>query len=106
MGDTYVIPLNYDLHLEQNDVSKTIGVSALDDVDVDELCVLTVTAAHGAGITVYGDGSTVDIATSGTVPSNQTLTLYVIKLDFDVSDGIDTADVGCTGETASANFLQ
>jgi len=103
--DLYVVKNTYDLYLKQGAGAKTVaGVNVTADKTEDQLCKLTVKAPHNTQVKVLVDGSTTDVVTSGTVPSSKQLDLYVVRNDYDVTDGSATKDVDCKGATATVIF--
>jgi len=102
--DLYVVKNTYDLYLSQGAGTKTVaGVNVTADKTEDQLCKLTVKAPHNTQVKVLVDGGT-GAVTSGTVPSSKQLDLYVVRSDYDVTDGSATKDVDCKGATATVIF--
>jgi hypothetical protein len=100
----YVVSDVYDVYLEQNAAQKTLEDQNLStDLDLYELCTLKVNTNPGTLISVYVP-STVNLVTSGTVASNQWVTLYVVRNTYDVYDGTTTKTVDCSGATATETF--
>ena len=100
----YVVSDIYDVYLEQNAGQKTLeDQNVSSDLDLSELCTLKVNTTPGTLIQVFVPGGT-NLVTSGTVASNQWVTLYVVRGTYDVFDGMTTKSVNCSGATASEVF--
>jgi len=98
----YVLQGNtWQLYLKQGDV-VTIDTSmdnSGSNTTMDKLCVLTVHASSGTVVQVMLGGN---LATSGTVPSSGTRTLYVVRnaTNYDVNG----QSVDCSGVTATVTI--
>lgn len=104
----YVVPDTYDIYLEQNTGTKTLHDQVIggDTTTIDELCILTVNAPAGAIVKVLEGG----VVTSGTVASNQWVTLYVVKDSYDIelTQGGEVKTLNafdCSGDTATTDQL-
>jgi hypothetical protein len=100
----YVVSDIYDIYLEQNARQKTLDDQNVNsDLELYELCTLKVNTTPGTLIQVFVSGGT-ELFTSGTVASNQWVTLYVVRGTYDVFDGATTKSVDCSGANASEVF--
>jgi hypothetical protein len=94
---------NWDLYLKQGAGEKTVSgidTSAASSPQ-DQLCTLTANAPSGTMITVKLGTNVVAARTIGSSGSG---IIYLVRNTYDVTDGMATKSVICTGATATVTF--